>query len=164
MNNPTDTVITVFKTPAHTYAFRVRATDTKGNTSAFVTGPTLTLTARQETSGSISYVGTWTLGSPTGAFGGSVKYAKTSTARATFSFTGRSVAWVSQMSSNRGIADVYVDGVFVQSVDLFSATTKPRMTVFTRSWATSGAHTVQIRIKATVLRPRGDIDAFAFLK
>jgi hypothetical protein len=164
LNSPTDTVITVFRAPTHTYQFRVRATDTKGNTSAYAPGPTMTLLTRQETSTAITYVGTWTAHSYSDAYGGALKYATSSTARATFTFSGRSVAWVSPMASNRGIADVYVDGVFVQSVDLFSSTTKPRMIVFTRSWSTSSAHTLQIRVKGTAGRPRVDVDAFVFLK
>jgi hypothetical protein len=54
--------------------------------------------------------------------------------------------------------------VFIQSVDLFSSTTRPRVTVFTRSFASSAAHTLQIRVKATVGRPRVDVNAFVFLK
>jgi hypothetical protein len=164
LNHPTDTSITTFRVPANTYRFQVRATDGKGNTSGFAAGPTFTPTLRQETGSGITYVGSWTQATLTGASGGSVKFAKSSTATATFSFTGRSVAWVAQMGSSRGVADVYVDGVFAQTVDLFSSTTKPRMTVFTRSFATSAAHTIQIRVKATVGRPRVDIDAFVFLK
>jgi hypothetical protein len=164
LNHPTDTSITTFRVPANSYRFRVRATDGKGNTSGSLAGPTFTPTVRQETASGITYSGTWTQATLTGASGGSVKYSKSSTARATFSFTGRSVAWVAQMSSNRGVADVYIDGVFVQSIDLFSSTTKPRITVFTRSFASSAAHTIQIRVKATAGRPRVDVDAFVFLK
>ena len=153
------------RAPANTFRFRVRATDTKGNTSAFVTGPTLTL-GRQAggPSAAITYVGTWTQSNSSTAYGGATKFATTATARATFSFTGRAVAWVAPMSSIRGVVDIYVDGLFVQSVDLFSATFKPRMTVFTRSWATSSAHTVQVRLNAASTLTRRDIDAFVFLK
>ena len=134
LNSPTDTVITLFRAPNHTFAYRVRATDTKNNTSAFVSGPNFTLGAKQETAAAITYVGTWTQASSAQAYGGGLKFATSATARATFSFTGRAMAWVAPMSSIRGVVDIYVDGVFVQSLDLFSSTFKPRMTVFTRSW------------------------------
>jgi hypothetical protein len=164
LNSPTDTVITLFRAPDHSYAYRVRATDTKSNTSGFVAGPTSTMKARQETSSYITYAGTWTQVSSTSAYGGGIKYAKTSTATATFSFTGRAIAWVAPIGPFRGAVDVYIDGAFLQTVDLFAATFQPRMTVFTRSWATSSTHSIQLRVKATPTRPRADVDAFVVLK
>jgi hypothetical protein len=164
LNTPTQTAITLFRAPGHTFAYRVRATDTKGNTSLYVTGPTMTLTAKQETSSTIVYTSGWSTASPTSAYGGSLKYATSATARATFTFTGRAVAWIAPRNTNRGQAEVWVDGILASTIDLFASTSQPRMTVFTRSWTTSAQHTVQIRVKATVGRPRIDVDAFVFLK
>jgi hypothetical protein len=161
---PTTTATTRFRPPGNYYRYRVRATDGKGNTSAYVYGPTFKLVAKQETSTFIVYSGSWTHVSSSTAYGGALNYAKSSTARATLTFTGRSVAWVAPRNTTRGIADVYVDGVFAQSIDLFAASLQPRMTVFTRSWTTSTTHTLQVRVKATLTRPRIDIDAFVFLK
>jgi hypothetical protein len=161
---PTTNVVTLFRRPGHFYRYRVRATDSKGNTSAYFAGPTFKLIARQETAASVLYSGGWTRVSISSAYGGSTKYATSSSAVATFKFTGRSVAWVAPLSTNRGIADVYVDGVFIQSIDLFAASTRPRMTVFMRAWAASTTHTLQIRVRGTAGRPRVDVDAFIFLK
>jgi hypothetical protein len=161
LNTPTQTSITLFRAANHKFAYRVRATDTKGNTSAFSTGPTMTLGVTQESSTAIAYTGTWTTASPSGAYGGSLKYATSSTARATFTFTGRAVAWVAPRGSTKGSADVYVDGVLATTVNLFASSTQSRMTVFTRSFATSAQHTVQIRLKGT---GRVDLDCFITLK
>jgi hypothetical protein len=45
------------------------------------------------------------------ALGGYVRYASALGAMARFSFTGKNVAWVAATGSNRGKAEVWVDGV-----------------------------------------------------
>ena len=52
--------------------------------------------------------------SPT-ASGDYVKHASASGAKARFSFAGKNVAWVASTGSNRGKAEVWVDGVRVAS-------------------------------------------------
>ena len=71
---------------------------------------------------------------------------------------------MSSRSTNRGKADVYVDGAFVQTVDLYSATTTAQAIVFRRNWTTSGAHTIEIRVQGTAGRPKVDVDAFIRLQ
>ncbi len=93
-----------------------------------------------------------------------MKHAKTSGATAKLSFTGRNVAWVAPKSSTRGKADVYVDGAYVQTVDLYSSSTLSRQVVFSQSWATSESHTLEVRVLGTSGRPRVDIDAFVVLQ
>jgi hypothetical protein len=158
--NPTATSVTLLRTPGNTYRFRVRATDSVANTSAWLSGASSKLIARQEASTYVKYAGTWTPVTTTTAFGGTLAYAKSSTASATLTFSGRSVAWVAPVASNRGLADVYIDGVYVITVDLYAANLTPRSIVFSRSWSTSATHTLMIRVKATYSRPRVDVDAF----
>ena len=162
--SPTATTLTVMRPPGSTFRFRVRATDAAGNTSAWVLAATFKLVARQESNSAISYTGTWTRASAAAAYGGALRYAKASTARATMSFTGSSVAWVAKLSSQRGIADVYVDGTLAATVDLYSPTTLVRQIVFAQTWATSAKHTIQIRVRGTSGRPRVELDALVFLK
>jgi hypothetical protein len=152
--------VTLMRAPGYTYAYRVRATDSLSNTSPWTTGPTMKVVVRQEGNTAITYKGTWTAASISSAYGGAVKYAKGSTASATFKFSGRSVDWIAPMASNRGKAAVYVDGVFQKTIDLYSATSVARSIVFSYSWNVSGTHTLQIKVKATSGRPRVDVDAF----
>jgi len=157
---PTSTSVTLMRAPGSTYRFRVRATDTVANTSTWMTGATFTLSAKQEGSTQIAYSAGWTTAANTNAYGGSLRYATSSTATATFTFTGSSVGWVAPRAGAKGMADVFVDGVFAATIDLYSATSQPRSVVFARSWATAGSHTLQIRVKGTLGRPRVDVDAF----
>ena len=162
--NPVATTLTLMRPPGSTFRFRVRATDTVGNTSAWVLAATFKLVVRQESNSAIGYAGTWTRAAASTAYGGALRYAKASTARATMSFTGSSVAWVAKLSSQRGAADVYVDGALAATVDLYSPTTLVRQIVFTRTWATPAKHTIQIRVRGTAGRPRVEVDALVFLK
>ena len=159
----TATSVTLLRAPATTYGFRVRATDGVGNASGWSTAPAVKLVARQEASTAITYVGSWTTATAASAYGGALKYAKSSTATATISFTGRSIAWIAPRMSTRGVADVYVDGIYAATVDLYSATSLSRSIVFRRQWSTSAAHTLQLRLKGTVGRPRVDVDAFVIV-
>lgn len=160
----TSTAVTLYRAPRNTFRYRIRATDTHGNTSSWEPGPTFKLLARQESSSAISYSGSWTKRWPTSAYGGALKYSKSSTARAKFTFTGRAVAWVAPLNTKRGAADVYVDGAFARTVQLYANSAYPRTIVFVQSWDAVGTHTVEVRVRGTSDRPRVDVDAFLFLK
>ncbi len=92
-----------------------------------------------------------------------MKHDKIPGAKAKLSFTGRNVAWGAPKSAVRGQAEVWVDGVKETTVDLYSSTTLARRVVFSKSWAFSGSHTVEVRVLGTAGRPRVDVDAFVVL-
>ncbi len=161
---PGTTAIRRWLRPAYDYRFRVRVLDTKGVWSAWAYGPRFKVTAYQETSGAVAYNGGWKNTDLSWAYGGAVKYQTSAGSRARLSFTGRNVEWVTAKGPTRGRAHVYVDGVYATSVDLYSATTLPRKAVYTRDWASSGTHTVEVRLEGTAGRPRVDVDAFLTLR
>ena len=73
-------------------------------------------------------------------------------ATATFSFTGTSVSWIGcEKGSAGGVADVSIDGVFQQTVNLNQ--TYPvegyQMTVFRKDGLVPGPHTLQIKVVNT---------------
>jgi hypothetical protein len=148
-----------------TYQFQVRAQDGAGNWGAYRTGAAFALSVAQETSTAVTYSTGWTAAALTGAFGGSVKFASASTARATYTFSGRSVAWVSTRAGDRGQADVLVDGVKVTTVDLSSTTLLTRKVVFVKTGLSpTTTHKLEIRVLGTAGRPRVDLDAFAVVR
>ncbi|CAA9450783.1 MAG: Serine protease, subtilase family [uncultured Rubrobacteraceae bacterium] len=161
----TTTTITPSLTPTYTYRFRVAAKDKVGNVSDWAYGPSFKVNAYQENATAVTYPsGTWTRAYLSGAYGSYVKYAKTSGARTKLSFTGRNVAWIAPKSSTRGKAEVYVDGTYVQTVDLYSSSTLARQVVFSKSWATSESHSLEVRVLGTSGRPMVDVDAFMVLQ
>jgi hypothetical protein len=145
--------------PGHTCNFEVRATDNAGNVGLFQAGSQFTLTAVQETAGSITYTTGWTHQAVTGAYGGSVKFATVAGKKATLSFTGKQVAWVSTIASNRGSAKVSLDGGAATTVNTHGTATKPARVVYTATTA-PGSHPLVVNVLGTAGHARVDVDAF----
>jgi len=156
-----------FKTsikPGRTYRFKVRARDTLGNLGSWVTGPTLRPKLVQQTSSAVRWRGTWRGASSTAYSGGSVRRATAAGARATFTFTGRAVAFVSTRAARRGQVKVYLDGTYITTIDLYAPSYTPRSVVFSRTWSSRGTHTIRLVVVGTAGRPRIDVDAFGVLR
>jgi Tol biopolymer transport system component len=166
----TTTTLTVSLDPGKTYRYQVRAQDKAGNWSAWAAGPSFTLAAVQEDGSGVAYpAGKWTRATLSGAYGGYVKHANVSGARAKFTFSGDEVAWVSTKSANRGKAEVWLDGVKVATVDLYSATTQTRRVVYSKGGLDpSKSHTLEVRVlgtkNAASSGKRVDVDAFLALR
>ena len=147
------------------YQFRVRAIDRDGNTGAWATSAVFKARLTQNTSSSITYVGTWKTATSSSYSGGSVKYATQSSDETTiYSFTGSSVAFVTTTAKTRGLIRVQIDGSIVGMLDLYSSTTAYRKAFYAKTWPTSGVHTIQIENWGGIGRNRVDIDAFAVIK
>jgi hypothetical protein len=150
--------------PGSSYRFIVAAKDGAGNWSGWAYGPTFTVDAHQETSAAIAYSGSWTRLAWASAFGGYQSAATAPGAQARLTFTGRNVAWVAPQSTLGGRAHVYVDGAYVQTVDLYRASTLARNIVFSRSFGAVGTHTLTVYVEGTAGRPQVDVDAFVVLR
>lgn len=149
-----------FVPPTIPWRFRVSATDAIGNVGTHVQSDPFVATLNQENANGVAYTGTWKRVSLSGSSGGSVRYATAKGATAKLSFTGRSVAWVAPLGTNRGTAKVIIDGVVVATIDL-GAPAQSRMLVFSRTWLTSGSHSIKVKVLGT---GRVDLDAFIVLR
>jgi hypothetical protein len=146
------------------YRFRLRATDGAGNVGAYVVTTNSKLVVSQETANSVSYAGGWKHLSLSGAMGGYVNRSNNAGATATYVFTGRGVAFVSTRALGRGIADIWLDGKKVATVDLFSKTARPAFVAWSSGVLADTSHTVTVRVTGTKdassTRDRVDVDAF----
>ncbi|GAA2721776.1 hypothetical protein [Cellulomonas aerilata] len=118
----------------------VGAHDAAGNVGTSSADATVTLVPEGDTT---RYEYWWRTGT-TQYLGGTALRSNRGGASMSHSFTGSSVAWIASLEASGGRADVYVDGVKEATVDLASPTTVNRSAVFTRSWDTSGTHTVKV--------------------
>lgn len=143
--------------------FRVRATDRAGNVGGWSTGPTLRPRLRQQGSHTVHYRATWRKSAAAGYSGGSVKYAKARGARATTTFTGRSIALVTTRAVKRGKARIYINGKRVATIDLHRSSRLTRVVAWQRTWSTTAKRTIRVVVVGTSGRPRVDLDAFAIL-
>jgi hypothetical protein len=100
---------------------------------------------------SITYVGMWTNDNDARVWSEGVTNTSNQTgATATFSFTGTSVSWIGcEKGSAAGVADIYLDGVFVKEQKLFQAYPIEgyQMTIFRADGLTNGAHALTIQVK-----------------
>ncbi len=144
----------------HTYTLRVRARDAAGNWSPWVESAAFAPVRLEEASGTFAKSSGWTHYRLTKMSGGASYSSIKRGATYTRSFSGRSVALVAPMSKTRGKARIYVDGVYLTTVDLYRSTARFRTLVFTRTWTTTRAHTLKVIVAGTRNRPRFDVDAF----
>src|SRR5687767_190886 len=100
-------------------------------------------------------------GTTPSAGGGTAARSATAGATAQFTFRGTSVQWISTRASNLGMADVYLDNVFMERVDLYAATEAMRVPVFEATGLASGSHT--LRIEVTGLKNAAASAAFVFV-
>jgi hypothetical protein len=158
-----------------TYRFRVAAKDKAGNASAWSYGPSFKVNAYQESSSSIVDTGTWTTSALSGAYGGSVQYASALGRNATFTVPAgtKNVEWVTTKASDRGQAQVWLDGIQLdgnssltgtQPFELYSSSTQLRRAVFSKAVDSATTHKLEVRVlgqkNTSSTGTRVDIDAF----
>jgi hypothetical protein len=147
-----------------TARFRVRADDSAGNQGTPADGRTLTPRLVQQSSTSVRYRGSWTRAVYGSYSGGSARYARASGASASYTFTGRSIAFVAKKGTTRGKARIYVNGTLQTTVDLYRSSSLYRAVVWQRTWPTSASRTIRIVVAGTGGRPRVDLDAFIVVR
>lgn len=100
----------------------------------------------QETDAAIAYSGTWTHGNRNRTWSeGTASVSGTAGARATFTFSGTEVRWVGFRAARTGIANVYLDGVFVAEVDTYAPGAEGyQATAYTLAGLAPGTHTLVI--------------------
>ena len=141
------------------YQARIRSIDAVGNVGPWKTGAAFHVVVVQESSDSITRVGTWTKVETSNAWGGKMRWSATQGDRLRLTFGGRSLALVGRIGANEGVAKIYIDGELVQKVNLNNATTANRRVVFATTWSTDEVRTIEIRVAGTEGHPRVYVDA-----
>jgi len=144
----------------HSYRFRVQATDLANIVGDWATGTAFHLSGYSEASSTVTYGGSWRATSSSTYWGGAARSSSVAGAKASFTYTGRSIAFVSRLGPTRGKVTIYVDGTRVATVDLRANTYLGQRVVWVRNWTTAGRHTVTVRVSGTSGRPRVDVDGF----
>ncbi|HEX7951166.1 MAG TPA: N-acetylmuramoyl-L-alanine amidase [Candidatus Limnocylindrales bacterium] len=147
----------------HSYRFAVRARDGAGNLSAWRAASATSAVVLQDSSTALHWSSGWHVASSTAYSAGTARYASTAGASMTTTFTGRGVGFVTSLGA-RGQVRVYVDGSFVTTLDLRSATSAYRRIAWTRAWGASATHTLKLVVVGTAARPRVDVDAIVVLR
>lgn len=121
-------------------------TDLAGNAAGYASKWFYGSTLEEEQSVAASY--RWATGSSPSAYGGSYSTERLAGARATYRFTGRSVAWYTITGPDQGFATLSIDGHSVGSYDLYSATRRYHAARAIGGLG-SGSHRLVIAVKGT---------------
>ena len=146
----------------HSYRYRIRAADDAGNIGPWAYTRTFTPVKYGESSAAIKRAGTWNrvwyydVGFYT-------RYSRQAGATARLTFTGRTVGWVAITGPGRGKARIYLDGALVQTVDTLGSSNDVRVK-FQKTWASSGTHTITVKVVGTTGRPRVELKEFVVLR
>ena len=142
--------------------FRVRAQDTLGNWSGWVTSSARKIVAFQNSNKHVAYSGEWTRVRSAKSSGTGYAYTTTKDMKARLTFTGRSVMYVAPKTPASGKVKVYVDGTLLGTYDLRLDSARLGRIIATKSWGAWGTHT--IRIVAVNNVKKTGLDAFIVLK
>lgn len=106
----------------------------------------------EESDRAVAYAGRWTDLAHGEASGGVVKSAGSAGASATFTFSGRRIAWLGRQCRACGRAEVYLDGAYAGRVDTYGVRGPSgawRTPVFEASLPSGGTHTIRIEPTGT---------------
>ncbi|GGM98391.1 hypothetical protein FHR83_000336 [Actinoplanes campanulatus] len=138
----------------------VSVTDQAGNTR----NGAVTRTPVVLTEAGAPRTGTWRTVRDRGHLGGAAGAASAAGSSLTWRFTGSSVALLAARTAMSGRVRVYLDGAFQGVVDLRSGEPQYRRSVWTRTWRSSGTHTVRVRAEGTTGRPSVVLDGLVYLR
>jgi Bacterial Ig domain len=103
----------------------------------------------EESDPSVSLSAGWLASNPDAWFtwsGGRAVYSSVPNARATFSFTGRSVTWIGYRSVDSGIARLFVDGAFIADIDLFARRDESSVQIYAVKNLGGGTHSLTVEV------------------
>ena len=165
------TAVTLTATANSGYSFSTWSGDLTGSTNpAQITmdgNKTVTavflLIKVEEDNPTITYTGTWNTYTSPSCSGGAMKYSGQKGAKAEFSFTGTGIKWIVTKAKMMGKAKVYLDGVYMGLVDLYSSSPAYQV-VLQKAGLAPGNHTLRLEFSGQK-NPRAtgyyiNIDAF----
>ena len=98
----------------------------------------------QQDNAALQYSGTWFPNLGDFNSGGSAVLAMDTGSQVQFTFTGTAISWIGLSDPYSGIAQVYIDGSAVATVDCYSADQKSAATEYAISGLSPGSHTIKI--------------------
>jgi beta-galactosidase GanA len=98
----------------------------------------------------LTYRGTWTHAAnqnyTVGDFDGTESFSNTAGDSVSLTFTGTAVRWVTSKDANHGIADVYLDGALVGSIDTYGSSKQYQTVLYDVYGLSAGSHTLTVTV------------------
>ena len=137
--------------------FRVRAVDRDGRIGAWAYSSVVRASSISDGSSLLQWSGSWKRVSGTKYVGGYLHSTNSNGPSVKISFSGASVALVGPVGPTRGKSKVYVDGVYVATVDQYRSSFVPRKILLARNLA-DGSHTLEVKAQGTSGHPTVAVD------
>ncbi|MFS0733985.1 hypothetical protein ABC304_03040 [Microbacterium sp. 1P10UB] len=115
-----------------------------GSWNRVVAAATVSSGTYEESSSAIAKVGDWVTAKHSSDSAGASANAKARGNYAELSFSGDSVEWIGRSGPSLGIAEVFVDGVMMKQVDLYSSQQTFQTVLFRAGGLGAGAHVIRI--------------------
>ena len=123
-------------------------------------------TTEDNTAASITYHGSWSPSSMGGAYHDTVAYSNITGDYVEYAFTGTSFSFIASKESNRGIAELVLDGISLGEVDLYHDSILRQQVVYTQNGLADKTHTLKVVVTGKQNPAANgcyvDIDAFCF--
>lgn len=100
-----------------------------------------------------TYNGTWTTYSSSSYHGGSMVLNRMAGSYVEIPFYGSRAAWIGSRNAVYGLADVYVDDVFQETVNLYNPSLISKQTLYDTGMIAPGIHTMKIVVKGQAASP-----------
>ncbi|MBD2864708.1 hemoblobin-interacting domain-containing protein [Paenibacillus oceani] len=100
-----------------------------------------------------TYHGTWTSYSSSSYHGGTMVLNRIAGSYAEIPFYGSRATWIGSRNAAYGLADVYMDDVFQETVNLYNPTLISKQTLYDTGVLTPGIHTMKIVVKGQRISP-----------
>jgi len=97
----------------------------------------------------MAYTGRWFANNSTVLTGGSAALATDAGSRASLTFTGSGVSWITYQDQWSGVANVYIDGVLKTTVDDYAAPARAGVSAYSINGLGPGTHTITIEATGT---------------
>lgn len=127
--------------------YRVYAVDpsgfvSEGSAAIVVLDPMMTKVDDEETI--VTFTGTWNRFENSAYWGGSVRRAQAAGSYVDIPFYGNRAVLVGSRSSSNGKANIYIDDVYLATIDTYSSTTQYQQELFVADQLEEGAHVMRV--------------------
>ncbi len=104
-------------------------------------------TRTQQDDPAVSYSGNWVIGISTDYSDSSAAESVNAGDTLRYNFNGRSIRWFGRRGPDTGVANVYIDGMFMGTTDTYSSSPKSRVVLFSASGLNPGGHSLMLQVQ-----------------
>ena len=103
----------------------------------------------EQNNAAMTYIGHWYANNSSVLTGGAAALATDAGARASLSFTGSGVTWVTYQDQWSGVARVYIDGHLKTTIDNYASAQRAGVVAYSIGGLSGGTHTITIEATGT---------------